>query len=365
MDLNHADVQQRIARHLGHASGRDAPRVEQAVQLSGGTLQENWRLDLRWPNEPETRAYVVRTTGASGIGGSATRAQEHAVLQRVAAAGVTVATPRWLCTDARVAGSEFLVTDFVPGTAVPQRIVRDAEAGGWGPALAFRLGQELARLHRVRADAALDFLPSPEHGTALGLVAQYRQYLDTLDRAHPTLEWVLRWLEANAPAPEATVLCHGDFRTGNYLVHEAALSAVLDWELAHWGQPLADMGWLCTRFWRFGAPHKAAGGVADRSHLYDGFESEGGTRPDPNAAHYWEVMANVRWAVISLQQAQRHLSGREPSLELALIGRQTGEMELEALDLIEQGLDRYTSKDETTPWKKSSTPSTTASPPSP
>lgn len=336
MDLNDTDVQQRIARFLATQRGRATPRVERVARLSGGTLQENWRLELQWPGDAQTRAYVVRTAGASGIGGSATRAQEYAVLERVAAAGVSVATPRWLCTDAQVAGGEFFVTDFVDGTAVPQRIVRDAEAGGWGALLAFRLGQELARLHRVRAEAALDFLPSPEQGTALGLVAQYRRYLDTLDNAHPTLEWVLRWLEANAPAPEASVLCHGDFRTGNYLVHEGALSAVLDWELAHWGQPLADMGWLCTRFWRFGAPHKTAGGIADRTHLYDGYESEGGTRPDPLAAHYWEVMANVRWAIISLQQAQRHLSGREPSLELALIGRQTCEMELEALDLIER-----------------------------
>ncbi|WP_159588262.1 phosphotransferase family protein [Hydrogenophaga sp. BPS33] len=337
MDLNDPDVQQRIARFMASQSGRAVPRVALATQLSGGTLQENWRLDLQWPDDGHTGAYVVRTTGVSGIGGSATRAQEHAVLRSVAAAGVTVATPRAVCTDAQVAGSEFLVTDFVQGTAAPQRILRDAQAFGWGPSLAFRLGQELARLHRVRADAALEFLPPPEQGTALGLVAQYRHYLDTLDHAHPTLEWALRWLEAHAPAPQTTVLCHGDFRTGNYLVHEGTLSAVLDWELAHWGQPFADMGWLCTRFWRFGAHDKAVGGLAGRDVLYDGFESEGGTRPSPDAAHYWEVMANVRWAVISLQQAQRHLSGREPSLELALIGRQTCEMELEALDLIEHG----------------------------
>ncbi|MDO9435758.1 phosphotransferase family protein [Hydrogenophaga sp.] len=337
MDLNNADVQQRIARFLATQRGGDTPRIEQVTKLSGGTLQENWRLDLQWPGDAQRHAVVVRTAGASGIGGSATRAQEYAVLQRVAAAGVCVATPRGLCTDAQVAGSEFFVTDFVDGTAVPQHIVRDAAAGGWGASLAFRLGQELARLHRVQADASLDFLPPPNDGTALGLVAQYRRYLDTLDNAHPTLEWVLRWLEANAPAPDPTVLCHGDFRTGNYLVHQGALSAILDWELAHWGQPLADMGWLCTRFWRFGARDKTAGGLADRSHLFDGYENAGGTRPQRDAAHYWEVMANARWAIISLQQAQRHLSGREPSLELALIGRQTCEMELEALDLIERG----------------------------
>jgi aminoglycoside phosphotransferase (APT) family kinase protein len=128
---------------------------------------------------------------------------------------------------------------------------------------------------------------------------------------------------------------HQDFRTGNYLVDERGLIAILDWEFCTWGDPMVDIGWFCARCWRFGATDQEAGGIASREPFYRGYEAAAGRTVDPHAVHYWEVMAHVRWAVIALQQAARHLSGAEPSLELALTGRILPELELEILNLVD------------------------------
>ena len=75
--------------------------------------------------------------------------------------------------------------------------------------------------------------------------------------------------------------------------------------------------------------------MGQRGPFYRAYEAASGRVVDQEAVFYWEVMASVRWAVIALQQGQRHLSGQVPSLELALTPRMVPEMELEMLNLIE------------------------------
>ena len=164
-------------------------------------------------------------------------------------------------------------------------------------------------------------------------IATYRAYLDEMPEPHPVLEWTLRWLETNAPVMGETVLCHRDFRTGNYMVDEGELTGVLDWEFAGWGDPHEDIAWFCARCWRFAGPRLEAGGIADRQTFYRAYEQASGRSVDPGLVHFWETMAHVRWAVIALQQAMRHRSGDEFSLELALIGRRIAEIEHECLNL--------------------------------
>ena len=129
-------------------------------------------------------------------------------------------------------------------------------------------------------------------------------------------------------------LIHRDYRTGNYLVDAGRTSGVLDWEFAGWGDPREDLGWFTARCWRFGGVDREAGGIAPLEPFLRGYESVAGHRPSRADLDYWQVMAHLRWAVIALQQAQRHRSGGERSLELALTGRIVDELEYEALRLI-------------------------------
>jgi len=286
---------------------------------------------------------VLRTDAPSRVAASHGRAQEFALLRLARAAGVTVPEPLWLCGDPAVLGRAFYLMRRMPGVAAGHRIVKDPSLGGPRHALAERLGQELARIHAVTPQTlarllpgqSFDFLAPSSANPGLDRVQLYRRYLDDLADPHPVLEWGLRWLELHSrPAGEIT-LVHQDFRTGNYLVDERGLTAILDWEFCAWGDPMSDIGWFCARCWRFGAVDREAGGIAARAPFYRGYEAACGRRIDPAAVHYWEVAAHVRWAVIALQQAARHLSGAQRSLELALTGRIVPELELEILRLID------------------------------
>ncbi|MFO1059336.1 MAG: phosphotransferase family protein [Dongiaceae bacterium] len=338
----------RLAAFVRAALGASTVEVALARPLSGGAIQENWAVDLvvEGGSRPGRHALVLRRDAISGVSTSLGRAEEFAVLQVARAAGVTVPEPWLLCTDRAVLGRDFYLMQHMPGTAAGHRIVRDPALGGPHDALAERLGAELGRLHRVtpgnlaghaQGDAhRLDFLPLPHPGPALAQIARYRAMLDRHGRPRPALEWGLRWLELAAPPAGPLVLCHQDFRTGNYLVDGSGLVAVLDWEFCGWSDPMADLGWFCAKCWRFGAIEREAGGIAGRAPFYRGYERASGTAVDPAAVRYWEVMAHLRWAVIALEQADRFLVQGDPRLELALTGRIPAELEWEILALTEE-----------------------------
>lgn len=295
--------------------------------MSGGAIQQNWRLDVIAAGAPHS--WVLRTDSTATLRHSRPRDQEYALLQAAFAAGVAVPEPLRLCDDAAVIGAPFFLMRRVEGIAAGHRVVRDDTLAGGRVRLATELGRQLARIHAVKD--RLDFLPPhPDQQAGLRFVAEMRAHLDEAGQHRPILEWGLRHLERHAPPKGDIVLCHNDFRTGNYMVTTQAITGILDWEFAAFGDPHEDLGWLCAKCWRFGSPHEA-GGVGPRSALIAGYEAQSGRVVDGAQMRYWELAATLRWAVIALSQAQRHLSGAEPSLELALTGHIVPELELDIL----------------------------------
>ncbi len=324
-----------IEQFLLEKSGATTARIVEARLLSGGAIQENWWLTVSFQGGPYdgVLACVLRCDAASGVAVSHSRAEEFALLQAAFAAGVTVPEPLWL-GNASVFGCDFFVMRKAAGTAAGFRLVKDMTLGGDREQLVQRIGAEMAKLHGIvppRADLA--FLPVPLLSPALQGVHEFREFLDAHHTPFPALEWGIRWLEKNAPVTPQRVLTHRDWRTGNYMVDEHGLTAVLDWEFAAWSDPLEDIGWFCARCWRFGQFDKEAGGIGSRDALYRGYESVTGKPLDRAAVFFWEVYAHVRWAIIALQQGERHVSGREPSLELALTAHIVPELELEILNM--------------------------------
>ncbi|HVY47414.1 MAG TPA: phosphotransferase, partial [Minicystis sp.] len=171
---------------------------------------------------------------------------------------------------------------------------------------------------------------------AFGL-AFTRDMVRRLAEPRPGLALALAWLEEHPPTDRSVVLQHGDFRTGNFLVTPEGLSAVLDWEFAHWGCPAEDVAWLCMRTWRFGETKLPVGGFAKQDRFLAAYEEASGRAISPADVHFWEVLGNVRWAAGCVQQGERYLSGDEKDLELVAIPRRAVEMEYEALRLIETG----------------------------
>jgi aminoglycoside phosphotransferase (APT) family kinase protein len=297
--------------------------------MSGGAVQENWALDVDL--DGEIRRWVLRTDARAGVRESLTRAQEFAVLKVTHAADVLAPEPLYLCEDPGVTGGPFFIMQRLPGVTAGHKVTRDPGLVPEPARLAREVAANLARLHRLRPPhAGLAFLQTM---LARDCIAHYRRYLDTLTHAYPVLEWGLRWCELNAPEREETTFVHRDYRTGNYLVHEGHLSGVLDWEFSAFGNPLEDVGWICVRYWRFARPDLVVGGIAGVEDFIPEYERVSGRSVLPHDLNYWKVMGNLRWAIVALQQLDRHLSGTEPLLEQALTGHVIGEIEQEILNL--------------------------------
>jgi aminoglycoside phosphotransferase (APT) family kinase protein len=298
--------------------------------LSGGAIQHNWRLDVLV--DGVAQAWVLRTDAPTGVPHSRSRAEEFALLSVAYEASVTVPELLFVCTDETVMGKTFFVMRWVEGISAGYRVVRNARLGGGREKLVAALGEELARIHSIRPPREqLAFLGAPVRvAPAVRFVAEMRAYLDHARLPRPMLEWGLRYLERAAAPAGDIVLCHNDFRTGNYLATEAGITGILDWEFAAWGDPHEDLGWMCARCWRFGSPHEV-GGVGPRGPFYAAYERASGRIVDPERVRWWEIAAAIRWAVVAGAQAERHLSGAEPSLELALTAHIIPELELDIM----------------------------------
>jgi aminoglycoside phosphotransferase (APT) family kinase protein len=227
------------------------------------------------------------------------------------------------------------VMQRVDGESLAPRILRDEEYATARAVLARQCGEAAARIHRLDRGAL------PELRTLLPatLLDNYRQMYDSYGDPHSVFEWAFRWLVERAPAASEPRLVHGDFRHGNLIVGTDGLRAVLDWEGAHLGDPMEDLGWISVYSWRFGGPHPV-GGFGSREDLFAGYEAGGGGKVDPARVRWWEIFGSLRWGIICQSMGFSHLLGYTRSVEKAAIGRRSSETEVDLLNLIlvEEGL---------------------------
>jgi aminoglycoside phosphotransferase (APT) family kinase protein len=329
------DLEDGLAKVLAPVLGA-AVSVSGLQRMPGGASRETWSFQVALgqggsdprraaeSRETEPRSLVLRRDppGAPSAG----LLLEAGLLAAAGQAGVPV--PRTVV--AGPAGgpleSAFVVVEHVEGETLPKRILRRVWEQGTGELLAAQCGRILAALHAI-APAAVPGLPG---GDAL---EQLRGVLDHLGEPHPVLELGLRQLGSARPPRSGEAVVHGDFRNGNLIVGDDGIRAVLDWELAHRGDPLEDLGWLCARAWRFGSP-LPVGGFGSVDSLVRAYEEASGVVVDRPSLHWWEAVAALRWGVICMVQAHTHLSGAARSVELAAIGRRTCEAEWDLLELL-------------------------------
>lgn len=299
--------------------------VDGLRRLSGGASRETWSFDAVVDGVRRELILQRLRPGASASSTGIPVATEAALLRAAGAHGVPVAAV--LADDGgEVLGSPGMVVERLEGETIARKLLRDDEFATARERLGEQVGPALALIHQIPVSAT-DGLQATDQ------LEQLRSVLDALGEPHPAFELGFRWLEATRPSTSRTAVVHGDFRLGNLLVDASGLRAVLDWELAHLGDPLEDLGWFCVRAWRFGSP-LPAGGVATREELVRAYESASGTAVDLDALRWWEVLGTLKWGVICIMQAWGHLSGASRSVELATIGRRVCENEWDILGLL-------------------------------
>ena len=319
------EARPRLESWLAREAGAGRVTMENVAALGGGAISQNIAVDLVVEGGPLAgrQPCVLRAASPAGVAASLTKPQEFAVLRAAFAAGMAAPEPLFACDDPAVFERPFYIMRRAPGIGAGRLITRSEEPQD---ELARELGRQLARLHTIKPGApGLDFLTVPE-SPGLAAAQLYRRWLGDEASRDPVIVWGLRWLERNAPPTAEIVLSHRDYRTGNYLVDHGRLTAILDWEFCGWSDPMEDVAWFCSRSWRFARLDREAGGIADRRAFYAGYEEASGRRIDPARIAFWETSSYLRWAAIAWSQAERHTSGIEPSLELALTGRMIPEI---------------------------------------
>jgi aminoglycoside phosphotransferase (APT) family kinase protein len=305
------------------AAGASADWVSGLRRLSGGASRETWAFDLG-VGDGTHPAILQRTR--RGTVGAMPMTLEAGLLRAAFAHGVPVPAVLGDGDESSPLGSGWMAVDRIEGETIARRILRDDDYAGARARLVGQAAEALAAVHRIPVDEAGP-LPTGDP------LRQMRALLDLIDEPHPALELGLRWLEREQPPAAERCVVHGDFRLGNLVVGPEGLRAVLDWELAHQGDPMEDLGWLCVRAWRFGVDAPVAG-LGDYDELFTAYEQASGRAVDPAAVAWWEALGCLRWGAICMLQASSHLSGASRSVELAAIGRRTCEAEYDLLLLL-------------------------------
>jgi aminoglycoside phosphotransferase (APT) family kinase protein len=335
-----AALAERLALACRRHFGADV-RIEGLFRHSGGASRQTWGFDAVIDRPGAGRqALVLRrdppsaaptsTSGAASL--ALDRGVEYELLRVAERHGVLVPSPLFRLADEDGLGDGFVMR-HVPGTAIARELLREPRYAAARRKIAPQLGAILARLHAIPLAA----LPALRHVAPVDAIAQQRRVLDAIAEPHPVFELALTWLERRMPATAvAPCFVHGDYRTGNFLADDSGVTAILDWEGAHVGDPLEDLGWMCVKSWRFGAVENPAGGFGQREDVFAAYEAAGGRPVDRARARWWEIFGTARWGVICMSQAWKHLSGAEKSVELASIGRRCAETEIDLLQLLEE-----------------------------
>ncbi len=307
-----------------------ATGVVGAVRLSGGASQETWSFDIAHP-DGNVGAILRRAPQGHGlVPARAAGLNAEAILMQLAHdAGVPSPQVMHVLQPQDELGTGFIM-QRVEGETIARKILRDEQFAQVRPKLARQIGTVAAGIHGLD----LRQLPELRRMTVASEIAELEHDYRSFDWPRPVFELALHWIRDHDPGPsDAVTLVHGDFRHGNFIIDPDGVRAVLDWELAHIGDPMEDLGWICVNSWRFGEIDKPVGGLGSREELFAGYEAAG-RRVDPARVMFWEVVGTLRWGVICCSMMQRFRSGPEHSLERAMIGRRSSETEIDLLRLL-------------------------------
>ncbi|MEO0816699.1 MAG: phosphotransferase family protein [Pseudomonadota bacterium] len=303
-------------------------------RLSGGASQETWSFDVVSQQGRQARLILRRAPGgeASARSSAAIGLEKEAGLIRLAGkAGVPVPQITHVCRGEDGLGDAY-VMGRLEGETIAPKILRSDQFSTSRERLARQCGTALARIHALK----LDNLPALPVSNGPDQIDQYEQIYLSFDTPKPVFEVAMAWLRANQPAALAEVLVHGDFRLGNLMVDPDGLVGVLDWELAHVGDPREDIAWICINSWRFGHATKRVGGFGELEDLLGAYIDAGGCKISPSEIDWWEVLGSFKWGVMCMIMYEAYRSGADPSVERAAIGRRVSETEIDILNLLER-----------------------------
>ena len=302
-------------------------KVSNLEPLTGGASKEIWKFEVS--NAKQSTKMILRR--GSGIEGplAIKTADEARIQKEVIKVGAPVPKILAVSKNEEELGDSYIM-HFVEGESIARKILRDKEYKKALPILAYQCGEAIAKIHNVDINN-FSFLPKkPAEDQLEDLYSTYQSF----EQPSPVFEYAYLWLKEQDFGNFQESLVHGDFRLGNIIVNADGLQSIIDWELAHIGNPLQDLGWVCGNSWRFGKNDKVVGGFGELEDLLEGYNSISKLKVNKEMVRCWQVFGTFRWGVICLIQAYAHLNGTINSIEKAAIGRRVSETEIDIVDLL-------------------------------
>ena len=307
-----------LAARLPGASDIEISRLE---RTGGGASRETWLVDAEWTEQGQRvlKPLIIRRDPTGSVV-ETDRRTEFEVLR--AACKIPVPVPRmyWLEEDGQWLDRSFMVMERINGVAPPV-VLPPTEDEATRRTIAEEFVTYLARIHRADwRQLGLEFLGAPSSGAeAARRQLEYweREYHRVKLEEHPVLATALHWLTTHVPPRSEIVLVHADYRAGNFLYEGGHITAILDWEMAHLGDPMEDLAWAVLQFWTTGG---VCQGLLSRDEMIAGYERAGGMPVDAERLFFYEVLGAVKMAVISITGVKSFCEGRNYEPVMALVG---------------------------------------------
>jgi aminoglycoside phosphotransferase (APT) family kinase protein len=309
-----------IAKYLSaRLDGAPEVSVTNLFRIPGGASRETWMFDATWSangSTPATEALVLRKDPPASLVES-DREVEYAFYSAFEGSEVPVPRMRWLEQDASHLGAPFFIMDRILDCDANTRRILEADYADAMPMLGRRLYEILGAIHRLRWEESpvarvIPDPPAPDECWS----REVDYWEDMIDRheisPQPIARAAIRWLRANPPPPAHHVsVVHGDYRVGNFLYTKQGIHGIVDWEMAHLGDPLEDIAWSFMEAWEWARDGKK-GGIIDADEAIRAYEDAAGFKVDRDALHWWEVFSGVKAQGIwvtgtdSYQKGQTH-----------------------------------------------------------
>ncbi|MFT6432188.1 MAG: aminoglycoside phosphotransferase (APT) family kinase protein [Candidatus Azotimanducaceae bacterium] len=315
-------------------------------RLSGGASQETYRIRIETSSGDKLLAMRRAAGGVKvePVAGHPGLDVEALLMKSAHTVDVPVPEVYYVLQDEDGLGDGFIMS-WLEGEALGARINRAPQFEKVRETLAYECGKNIARIHQIDLvatglDKRLEVISPKEF-----VEQTWNRYIE-FNSPHPMIDFTAQWLLQNLPTDQTFCLVHNDFRNGNFMVDEERIIAVLDWELAHIGDPMRDLGWICVNSWRFGGD-KSVGGFGEYEDLFRGYEEVSGVKVDPGRVKYWEVFGSFWWAVGCLGMAEHYRTGPDKTVERPGIGRRSSECQIDCVNLLIPGAVKVVKTDET------------------
>ena len=310
-DTTARQVADGLAQLVRHAipSARDIAFAG-LTRSAGGLSRENWSFDANWTDDQGPHAHrLMLMRDASGTLLKTERRREFDVLKALECSAVAAPAVFWMDPDGQFLGAPSLIMERVAGHC-DYMVLNGARP------LEERLELAHAFLHLLvdiqatgwQARGLGPSLGVPEGSPAEIALAEWEaEYRRVQLEPHPELDYVLAWMRRTAPLAQAIVLVHGDFKPGNALIEGTRITAKLDWETAHLGDPLEDLGWITNPVRR--REHQIPGHW-ERAQIVEAYTRLTGRAVDDAALTWWNVFSCWKLSVIQLTAVNEFVSGR-------------------------------------------------------